>query len=159
MYKLTIEFQTKEELKEYLMGTTDAVTVESHEDVPATPAKKAPAKKAAARVEEVATPSVEQPKSEPARKAAPEVKAPAFDRGEHIEKAKSLVASLKDSGMEGPSMMDLAQKVYAQVGITAGVKVGEMTDDQLKAFLPAFSARVNEELKMKEANGAGHSFI
>lgn len=138
-YKLTLEFDTIEELQAHLAGGASEQEVPPviPESKPRGRKKADPAPAPAPTKEEevhVAThPSLAQPQS---------TAATALNRPQIIAHVQAQVAKLDAAGVKGADFGNMLGELYAQTGCPAGKKISELDDAQLTRFIPAFDQLV-----------------
>lgn len=157
MYELKIQFKTKEELEAFILGgkseavdvKVDAKEVEASEakevEEPKTSTKRTRATKK--KVEEVqAEVSVEAPALKPVETSS------GINKQALLASVGSLIEHCQNElKMDGNAIGALIAEVYEQVKAPLGVKIGQLEDHVLAAFVPAFQNRVSQ--------GASGSFI
>jgi|688.fasta_scaffold218068_3 hypothetical protein len=165
MFKLTVSFETIEDLNHYVQELRGKQTqtqsqVEFPKDIPPVIEEKKPAKKSApkksapvevkqeveAEFEEVESPFVEPQK-------------PPFDRDGAIANAQKLVAQLKGTGIADDKLMPAIHEVYAQAGCPINLKISQLSDEQLSVFIPLFELQVKSIVSKTKAAQTTASFI
>lgn len=151
MYKLTVEFKNNQELAAFViklggLPAQAAVTQTMPVSIEQAPApqpevvveekpKKAKAKKETIvdQGEEIEVPPVIE-------KPAPK----AIDRDGIIKTVTSAIQDLTAAGMKGPNLAKHLGDLYIQTDCPAGTKIGQLDDEALSRFFPAFMAFVAE---------------
>lgn len=147
MYKVTVEFQTKEEMIEFFSEKKAEVV----EEAPKKKTKKKTAKKAAPKKEEpeIVEPEVVEPEivQEPATQPSPSQAA--FNRDACLQKITGDINDLQNAGVEGNAIANMIASIFASLG-EAQRKIGELDDSTLISFKIAFDKEV-QALKPQEA--------
>ena len=158
MYKLTVEFKTNQELADFVVkigGVTPDMNVKHIMPVAAEPVQaEAPVKekKTKAKKETVVDQGAEV-------EVPPVIEAPAkkvIDRDSIIKAVTSGIQELSAKGMKGPQLAKELGDIYVQTDCPAGTKIGQLEDDALARFFPAFKAflaQINGQTLASESQG------
>lgn len=159
MYELKIQFKTKEELEAFILGgKSEAVDVKvDAKDVEASEVRQVEEPKSSTRKTKASKKKAEEAKVEvEAQVEAPALKPVETSSGINKQALLASVGSLiehcqNELKMDGNAIGALIAEVYEQVKAPLGVKIGQLEDHVLAAFVPAFQNRVSQ--------GASGSFI
>ena len=165
MFKLTVTFETLEDLNHYVQELRGKQTqtqsqVELPKDIPPVIEEKKPAKKSAPKKSAPVEPKVEV-EAEFEEVESPFVAAtkPPFDREGAIANAQKLVAQLKGTGIADDKLMPAIHEVYAQAGCPIHLKISQLDDEQLSTFIPLFELKVKAIVANTKAQQTSASFI
>jgi hypothetical protein len=147
MYKLTVEFKNNEELAAFVVklgglpaqaALTQTVPVKV-EQAPAEIVEEKPKKAKPVKKETVVDQGaeVEVPPVIPTPAAKPTI-----DRAGAIATITAAIQDLTASGMKGPALAKHLGDLYIQADCPAGTKIGQLDDEQLSRFFPAFTGFV-----------------
>lgn len=153
MYKLTIEFKTLEELKDFsakLGGGVKTVAVEAQDEVKEVQAPK-PAATRTTKPKPVAEAVVAEVVPTPVQVAPA---APSIGKEALVAQATVLVGKLKASGIAESQIMPTINGAFNAAGIPVGQKISALDELSLVKFMPIFEAAVNSII-----SGTAHSFI
>lgn len=156
MYKLTVEFDTKEELIAFLSETDEAAEV----TVSKKSSKKKVAKKSAPKKEEKVEAPKEEVKAEivqePATKPTPSQAA--FNRDACLKRITGVIGNLQSNGMQGNDLANMIAGIFADLGL-AQCKIGDLEDSSLINFSMAFDKKVEEFMNETPDATSESSFI
>lgn len=160
MYKLTVEFDTKEELIAFLSETDEAaeVTVSKKSSKKKTSKKSAPKKedKVEAPKEEVKPEPKAEIFQEPATKPTPSQAA--FNRDACLKRITKVIGDLQSNGMQGNELANMIAGIFADLGL-AQCKIGDLEDSSLINFSMAFDKKVEEFMNETPEATSETSFI
>ena len=146
MYKLTMEFKTKEELLAHLDGGAVAASITTSIPTEVKTSSPTPAQKAAAtRAKKKAAKDLEQAtkvKEVVATAIAPTpvvAEAPAFDRVSALANVKARATELGTLGADESKVTEFFMNIFAELSIPP-MKVDLLQDEQLSAFSEKFHA-------------------
>jgi hypothetical protein len=163
MYSLTVNFQTLEDLANYVLkqqGKLHQVQIKEEVELPAeippvieekkTPKKSS--KKAAPKVEvEVEVEEDFEEETSPFSQS--------FDREGAIVTAQKLVAQLKETGIADDKIMPQIHEVYKQADCPINLKISQLDDEQLAVFIPLFEMKVKSITASVKGSKTSASFI
>lgn len=140
MYKVTVEFKTREEMLEFFSADKK---VEAVEEAPKKTAKKKTSKKSEPKKEE---PKQEEPKQEevvvepeivqePATQPSPGQAA--FNREACLGNVSAVISDLQNKGVDGNAIANMIASIFASLG-EAQRKISELDDSTLINFKIAF---------------------